>query len=283
MPSLPTSLLIVLLAVLWIWVLVPMASRSREAVPESDDGAIGFRVLRRGTRIRRKRASQQDEDEALVEQLVDEADDDDEDLLEDEVDSWAADERELPPRRVVVQSSRPARRSGRGGFDPEQAAATAAYKYRRRRFITLLLLTLALGSAAVGFLLDPIGYWVAGGTGLLLLGFLGYLSRTVRIERAIEARRRARLQRNRELRPNLGRVAEPVSPYEQRARMPHQATEGRRLERQAPVASERPRHTSHVPPSMRQRYAIVDLDDDDPAFDDLERHQPVAYRRAVGQ
>src|SRR6185437_12203846 len=55
MPSLPTSLSVVALAVAWLVVLVPMAARRREHVPESDDRSAGFRVLRRTSRRRNQR------------------------------------------------------------------------------------------------------------------------------------------------------------------------------------------------------------------------------------
>ena len=55
MPSLPTSLSVVALALAWLVVLVPMAARRREHVPESDDRSAGFRVLRRSSRRRNRR------------------------------------------------------------------------------------------------------------------------------------------------------------------------------------------------------------------------------------
>jgi hypothetical protein len=143
------------------------------------------------------------------------------------------------------------RRPGRGGFDPEAAEATRAYRYQQRRRVTLILLvaTVAFTVAAifvVGWL------WVGAAVSLaLLVGYLGYLRRQVRIEATIRQRRMERLQRARQIRPEY-------------ARAPRRARAG----------------MSAVTPGR----TVVDLDDDDPAFDDLDEYQePITYRRAAGQ
>ena len=85
----------------------------------------------------------------------------------------------------------------------------------------------------------------------LLVGYLTYLRRQVRIEAAIRQRRMERLQRSRQIRPEYRRPPQRV-----RAGM------------------------SAVAPGR----TMVDLDDDDPGFDDLEEFQePMTYRRAAGQ
>jgi hypothetical protein len=55
MPPLPTSLSVVALVVAWLVVLVPMAARRREHVPDSDERSAGFRVLRRPSSRRKRR------------------------------------------------------------------------------------------------------------------------------------------------------------------------------------------------------------------------------------
>lgn len=353
MPNLPTSLILVLLAAAWLVVLVPMFARSREAVPETDDTAAGFRVLRRaGAALRRPRMRRQqdfdddwdnavvdndaefdgddddragrrldaelridDEDDDLVEELVDSDDDvaaDESDVAEvaverepalvgggppthqlDAADEWVSEHQRVPmratsharprlsdPRADRRDVQRPAAehplpvapkpdRHGRGGFDPEHAAATAAYRYRRRRFVSLLLLVLTLGLAAGAVMINS-ALWV-GVTlaALTLVGYLVYLSRQVRIERAIAERRMARLRRAKEIRPAQRREATPVSPY-QREHAPRTGPA------QRPVAA-------RVPGSQRRAEVVLDLDDDDPAFDDLEYYEPIVYRRAAGQ
>lgn len=373
MPNLPTSLILVLLAAAWLVVLVPMFARSREAVPETDDTAAGFRVLRRaGAALRRPRMRRDrdfdddwddavvdddvvdgavvddggfdgddddrtgrrldaelridDEDDDLVEELVDDDDDadlDDDDLDDDvaddesddfaevaverepalvgastrahqldAADEWVSEHQRLPmhttsharprpsdPRTDRRDMQRPAAerplpaapkpdRHGRGGFDPEHAAATAAYRYRRRRFVSLLLLVLTLGLAAGAVMINStlwVGVTLAA---LTLVGYLVYLSRQVRIERAISERRMARLRRAKEIRPAQRREAAPESPY-QREHAPHTGP------------AQRP--AARVPGAQRRAGVVVDLDDDDPAFDDLEYYEPIVYRRAAGQ
>ncbi|MGI8416096.1 MAG: divisome protein SepX/GlpR [Nakamurella sp.] len=375
MPNLPTSLILVLLAAAWLVVLVPMFARSREAVPETDDTAAGFRVLRRaGAALRRPRMRRDrnfddewddavvddavvddavvddtvvdgddddragrrldaelriddDEDENLVEELVDsddddgdlddDDDDDDDDVADDEsddfaeverepalvgastrahhldaADEWVSEHQRLPMHTTSHARPRPSdpradrrdvqrptaehpllaapkpNRHGRGGFDPEHAAATAAYRYRRRRFVSLLLLVLTLGLAAGAVMINST-LWVGGGlAALTLVGYLVYLSRQVRIERAISERRMARLRRAKEIRPIQRREAAPESPY-QRKRAPHAGPDQRLAARVTGV--------------QRRAGVVVDLDDDDPAFDDLEYYEPIVYRRAAGQ
>ncbi|MEQ3551784.1 gephyrin-like molybdotransferase receptor GlpR [Pseudonocardia nematodicida] len=84
-------------------------------------------------------------------------------------------------------------RPGRGGYDPEAAAAHAHAKYAFRQRVVLGLLLLLVASGVAGFLVAPVFWWVTGGLGALLVGYLTYLRRQVRIEESIRARRAARL------------------------------------------------------------------------------------------
>lgn len=370
MPNLPTSLILVLLAVAWLVVLVPMFARSREAVPETDDGAAGFRVLRRaGAKLRptlHRRRNDEDEqmdddmndhhnsnDDAdnLVEELVDGEDEfDDNEFDGDEFDAdeiESDDEREVAarPQRVLVHAGvassgtdrrgagrpdlagavaepiaeheldaadewksehrpatpsharpavdarsrrpetpfpdgHPVHRIGRGGFDPEHDAAAAAFRFRRRRFVTLLLLLLTLGLTAGAVQINRSWAFGAVAAGLTMVGYLFYLSRQVKIERAISERRMARLRRAKEIRPAAARQAGPESPYQQHQRPVRPAA--------ATAATSSGDRRTSVPPAHRPGYAsspytVVDLDDNDPAFDDLEHYEPIVYRRAAGQ
>jgi len=179
--------------------------------------------------------------------------------IPDEVDEdeWAleaAAAQTVPPFRsdgvdgVDGEHLRPVpRRPGRGGYDPEAAEATRAYRYRQRRRITFVLL-IATAVFTLAALLTVSVFWVGAAVSVVLLaGYLAYLRRQVRIEAAIRQRRMERLQRARQIRPESGRS--------------------------------RPRRSD-----VDRGREVVDLDDDDPAFDDLERYnEPVTYRRAVGQ
>ena len=142
---------------------------------------------------------------------------------------------------------------GRGGYDPEAAEATRAYRYRQRRRVTLVL-TAATALFAVVAVLLVSWLWVGAAISAVLLAlYLTYLRRQVKIEAQIRQRRMERLQRARQIRPEFGR-----------GRPPARSGRGR----------------SVVAPGR----TVVDLDDDDPAFDHLDPYDPpVTYRRAAGQ
>ena len=157
------------------------------------------------------------------------------------------------------------RRRGRGGYDPDAAEVSRAYKYSRRRRITMILLLATLVFAAAAYVFKPVLWSGTAFFGLLLIAYLGYLRRAVRIENDIRQRRLARLRRARQIRPeyHLDRYDEPVT--------------GSSFGRPEVAVSQ-------VPPSgYRHGREIVDLEDDDPSFDDLDYYQPIVYRRASGQ
>ena len=356
--SIPTSLIVVGLVVAWLVVLVPMAARRRERVPQEPASAAGMRVLRRASaslrrKPRRARAGRPaqggDRQSGRTEEVMvsvgagpqheptdaaedwaaaqaesgrpvatmapardepqqlsftdegrgfddngadadgsadpraddagfesdagstlagdisgaggadtDDAQPVDRGTVPDEVDEdeWAMEKAaapEVPPFRpdgVEGEHLRPVpRRPGRGGYDPEAAEATRAYRYRQRRRITFVLL-IATVVFTLAALLTLSVFWVGAVVSLVLLaGYLAYLRRQVRIEAAIRQRRMERLQRARQIRPESGRSRS--------GRVRSDADRGRE---------------------------VVDLDDDDPGFDDLEQyHEAVTYRRAVGQ
>lgn len=177
--------------------------------------------------------------------------------IPDEVDEgeWAAHAAAAPTgsyAEVDAEQLRPVpHRPGRGGFDPEAAEATRAYRYQQRRRVTLILLiaTAAFSVVAAVFL-----SWLWIGAGIcftLLVGYLAYLRRQVRIEAAIRQKRMERLQRARQIRPEYARA---------------------------------PRRTRSGMSAVAPGRTAVDLDDDDPGFDHLEGFdQPMTYRRAAGQ
>ena len=330
MSSIPTSLIVVLLVAAWLVVLVPMFARRREAVPESDDGATGFRVLRRARRRRRAAGrdardigdgrpddledQEHDMDVASTgrydddeygdhdrdpdldydgDEFVDDGDEGSEPEprtarvpvtvgapggTEDAADEWAAER----SRTVVRRPGPPApsydgrqrqHRPGRGGFDPMAAEATRAYRYSRRRRVVLLL-TLVI--AAFGGAVAAVGpmYWIGVAAGaVLLVGYLAYLRRQVRIENEIRERRTARLRRARQIRPE----------YERDDARPNRSPYDRENLTDANDFVEETFSTRVVAPPTagRSQRLVVDLDDDDPAFEHLETYRP-AYRRQAG-
>lgn len=157
------------------------------------------------------------------------------------------------------------RRSGRGGYDPDAAEVTRAYRFSRRRRVATVLLLATIAFSAGALVFKPVLWGGAAVFGLLLVAYLGYLRRQVRIESEIQQRRLARLRRARQIRPE----------YEA-DRHDGAAGSSRFVRNGMPV--------SQVPPSgFRRGRQVVDLDDDDPSFDDLEYYQPAVYRRASGQ
>jgi len=74
----------------------------------------------------------------------------------------------------------------------------------------------------------------------------------------------ARLRRARQIRPEYSHHLDSAVPS------------GR------PFADDRAAQVPAAAVSYRGRQ-VVDFDDDDPSFDDLDYYQPVAYRRASGQ
>ena len=155
------------------------------------------------------------------------------------------------------------RRPGRGTYDPEAAEQARAYKFAKRRR-TVLVLSLLIVAFALAAILITATAWIGAGIAFgLLLVFMAYLRRQVKIEADIRERRLAKLQRARQIRPERSQTAEAdVDPYAQRAPRPH------------PTAG---------PVHHRSSRVVLDLDDDDPGFDDLEQYEPMEYRRAVGQ
>ena len=153
---------------------------------------------------------------------------------------------------VQAEQLRPVpRRPGRGGFDPEAAEATRAYRYQQRRRVTLILL-IATVVFAVAAAVTISWLWIGALiSAALLVGYLTYLRRQVRIEATIRQRRMERLQRARQIRPEYARP---------------------------------PRRTRGGMSAVAPGRTVVDLDDDDPSFDDLDGyHEPMTYRRAAGQ
>src|SRR5690606_5177669 len=198
----PSSLIIVALAVAWLVVLVPMVVRKRQEIAETGDDALASRVVRGG----------RDDVVDQEEEAMPESSEHDEDHYEDaeEVEARSghddAEDEQFGDERLTRADAeldddygeplpRPQRRyrPGRGGFDPHAAelAARAKYAFRQRVVLTLLLIT-ALSAIVAAVLFAPL-WWLTGTSGTLLAGYLVYLRRQVRIETEIRQRRMGRL------------------------------------------------------------------------------------------
>ncbi|MBW4719096.1 divisome protein SepX/GlpR [Saccharothrix obliqua] len=175
----------------------------------------------------------------------------------DEYDDFADDDYEEIAHRPY--------RPGRGGYDPETAAIVAQAKYAFRRRVVAALLLLALASGVVAGFFVPLVWWGHAAVDLALVGYLGYLRRQVRIEEEVRARRQARLAQSRR-RP----VARPVAVPD-----PEESVEAEEVAGLAP----QPRFEHHVRPGT----VVVDTDDEDPVFVELDGPEALPYRRASGE
>ncbi|MEV4129102.1 gephyrin-like molybdotransferase receptor GlpR [Nocardia sp. NPDC049707] len=143
-------------------------------------------------------------------------------------------------------------RRGRGGFDPEAdaIARAARYTFRQRAVLGLILAVFVFGGLSVA--LSPMFWWGCGGSALVLVTYLAYLRKQVRMEEEIRRRRLARLARSR------GEHIEAEREAEQRAKQ-------RIMDRDTARA-------------LRRRSALIEVDDEDPMFEHLENFDPATAR-----
>ncbi|GAA0512374.1 hypothetical protein GCM10011581_02700 [Saccharopolyspora subtropica] len=254
----PSSLIFAALAAAWLVVLVPMFARRRQEVSKTTDSALAARVVRRGSD--RRPATSGAETTDRVEEAFGMPDTDRDDAVDEyEVDgSW---------RRVHSDDVRAGRRyrPGRGGFDPEAAALAARAKYARRQRIVVTMLLTAVTTALLAALLWSAAWWLHGATDLVLVGYLVYLRRQVRIEEDVRNRRLARLTGQRYAAEDRDEAAEPVDEYDE-------DVEPELIGERHPT---RPAAAAHA--------VRVEIDDEDPMFDELDERTWEPYRRASGE
>jgi hypothetical protein len=175
----------------------------------------------------------------------------DEDPAEEELEYETVEE----PRRY---------RPGRGGYDPEAAAVIARAKYSYRQRVVLAMIVGAILTAVFAGIVFPMLWYAHGIIDLTLVSYLGYLRRQVRIEQEIRERRLARMRSAARVRAHQRPVLD--------------------VEEEPPayrsLASDMPAPAPRVP---HPGAAVLDLDDEDPAFDDLDTPDNLPYRRAVGE
>jgi hypothetical protein len=276
----PSSVIIVALAAAWLVVLVPMVARRRQQVARTADSALAARVVRSGRNEDR-------EEFAMSEETVKSRPSVEDDLAELEADLELEDDYEEPEPEPLPQPSRAERaqraeragyRPGRGGFDPEAAEIAARAKYGFRQRIVVILLVIAVATAAVAGFVMPLVWWGHAVADIVLVGYLAYLRRQVRIEEEIRQRRLARFNGTRAPRrpaprPTVSDAVEDDEPVEDAEDV--NVVEPARRE----VVERRPSPTSRV----RRSAVVVDLDDEDPAFEELDEPGTGPYRRAVGE
>ncbi|RSN66000.1 hypothetical protein DMH01_06600 [Amycolatopsis sp. WAC 04182] len=271
----PSSVIIVALAAAWLVVLVPMVARKRQQVARTTDSALAARVVRSGST-----RHEGPEEFAMAENTEPSVEDD---LAELEAELDADLEDEAPEAEPLPQPSRTARpererqatgyRPGRGGFDPEAADIAARAKYAFRQRIVIALLVLVVTTAVVAGFLTPTVWWANGVVDAVLIGYLVYLRRQVRIENEIRQRRLARFNSTRAPR-------HPAADDDET----HESRES--AEDIEVVATERPAVVERKPSPMsrlRRQAVVVDLDDEDPAFHELDEPGTRPFRRASGE
>jgi hypothetical protein len=187
----PSSMIFASLVVLWLLILVPAVARHRQEVARPSVAALSGRVLERPRQRHGPDVSRELEDDVDdVDEVEDEgtatARTDHEDAEEDQGDEGYHDDRdwERPPPRY---------RPGRGGFDPEAAALAARARYAFRQRVVLTMLIVALVTGVVAAIAVPTVWWLHGAVDVMLVGYLVYLRRQVRLEEAIRERRAARM------------------------------------------------------------------------------------------
>ena len=277
----PSSVIIVALAAAWLVVLVPMVARRRQQVARTADSALAARVVRSGRNEDREEFAMSDPGKSRpsVEDDLAELEADLE--LEDDLDEPEPEPEPLPqPKRGSrAERDRPGYRPGRGGFDPEAAEIAARAKYSFRQRVVVILLVIAVATAVVAGFVVPLAWWGHGAVDVVLVGYLVYLRRQVRIEEEIRQRRLARFNSTRAPR----RPSSPVPAPSPSPSVEEEHTEVEDVEVVEPVRREvverRPSPTSRV----RRSAVVVDLDDEDPAFEELDEPGTGPYRRAVGE
>jgi hypothetical protein len=297
----PSSLVVVALVLAWLVVLVPMIVRKRQEVAKTADSELAARVVRsgsgeaeedtRGEEYGVEEAPMRDTDaidEDFGGELADPADAADESSEEvahdadrdaDEMSAGYYDEAELHYDRNY--------RPGRGGFDPEAAAIIAKAKYAFRQRVVLAMLIGAVVTAVAGAVAFPMAWWAHGVIDVVLVSYLVYLRRQVRIETEIRERRLARLQRVRRAQAAARqRAPEPVYEAEPEAEAYEEHEEPFEEEYEPEEAigpRERVADGPFTPPVVRAGAVLVDIDDEDPAFEELDEPGSLPYRRAVGE
>jgi hypothetical protein len=294
----PSSLVIVALVVAWLVVLVPMIVRKRQEVAKTADSELAARVVRSGSGEAETGAQQEAELDDEEEAAMSDADQIDEDMAPAVPDpatdhaAEVADDAPQPEMSPAYYAEDPhyARRyrPGRGGFDPEAAAIIARAKYAFRQRVVLAMLIGAVVTAVLAAVVLPVLWWAHGAIDFVLISYLGYLRRQVRIETEIRERRQARMNRVRRARQRPAPVeyhADADADAHLDFAEPTYAEEYADEDPQEPQRRERVQDgpDTPAPPMHRAGTVVVDVDDEDPMFDELDEPGNLPYRRAAGE
>jgi ABC-type multidrug transport system fused ATPase/permease subunit len=291
----PSSLVVVALVVAWLVVLVPMIVRKRQEVAKTGDSELAARVVRSGSG-EAETGAEIDTEEAAVHENAEIREDFEEESVAEVTDASEVvpDDDAGQPDMTYYDDDYPRRyRPGRGGFDPEAAAVIARVKYTFRQRVVLLMIVGAVLTAVGAGVVMPKLWWGHGVIDVVLVSYLVYLRRQVRIEDEIRERRLARMQRVRRAQAHAQAQAEAYarSRYVEETRAEARVAEPRTVEEyveeiyhaEEPAQRERVIDGPPAPPMYRGNAVVVDVDDEDPAFEYLEDPGNLPYRRAVGE
>jgi len=264
----PSSLIFAGLAVAWLAVLVPMVAKRRQEVLRTADSALASRVLRRPAPAH-DRADHGEEMAVMTDRTTAPGPEPEDEL------------RERPFR------------PGRGGYDPEAAALAARAKYSFRQRVVIGLLAAAVASVALALTVSATTWWALAASVASLAGYLGYLRRQVRIEEEVRYRRIARLGPvhscpDRSVEHDDDAAHDEYAGYDEYTEPASDVQEQpvpRVVPRPDPVSrpDPMPRPDPVSRPDPHPRAVAVDIDDEDPAFDELDPAYEPPHRRAVGQ
>ena len=172
-------------------------------------------------------------------------------------------------------------RPGRGGFDPEAAAVIARAKYAYRQRVVLAMLIGAVVTAVTAGVAFPALWWGHGAIDLVLVSYLVYLRRQVRIEDGDPRAPPGADEPCSTLPPALRRAPG----RRRRTRSTRKPTSTRSTSRRSRPAASAWADGPYTPTPTVSRHGavVVDVDDEDPAFDELDEPSNLPYRRAVGE
>jgi hypothetical protein len=217
----PSSLIFTGLVVAWLLILVPAVAQHQQEVARPSGALLAGRVLARPRREFAGRWTEEgvsvDDDDARTvaarptERALVPAvrsgstrkespvrvptrtrwDDDEPDAAEDVHTDGETDDADGDDSRW--ERPEPRYRPGRGGFDPEADARNARNRYAFRQRVVLLLLVLAVVTAVVAAVAVRQVWWAHAAVDVMLVSYLIYLRRQVRLEEAIRDRRTARM------------------------------------------------------------------------------------------
>ncbi|HEX8760806.1 MAG TPA: gephyrin-like molybdotransferase receptor GlpR [Pseudonocardiaceae bacterium] len=158
-------------------------------------------------------------------------------------------------------------RPGRGGYDPEVAAQVARAKYVFRQRVVVGLVVAAVVTLVLALTVSSLLWWAHAALDVTVIGYLGYLRLQVQIEEEVRQRRAARLAGSR-----AGVSARDVA---------EEAREDAAFHTEKSI--EEPPARSATSPAAHPTAIALDLDDEDPMFDELKPSFEPRYRRAVGE